>query len=127
MIRTWRSKALLGLWLALIIALTGTAKAQAGKTFIGKVTEIARAANLDVGQRDIFYTLRLDNYPNTSFRLSPEDAVKFGVIEAAGPTTVVTPKHSKGLGWKVKLTCDSENLGLVRAPIYKVISLERLD
>ena len=32
--------------------------------------------------------------------------MRYGLIEQAGPTGVVTPKMSKGIGWKVKLTCD---------------------
>ncbi len=121
-----RNKALLGLGLALAIAWAGAAYGQASKLFTGKITEIARGTQLDIGQRDTFYILRLDDYPKVEFRLGPEDAVRFGVIAAAGPTEVVTPKKSKGLGWRVKLVCESKNLGLVKAPIYKVISLERL-
>ena len=49
------------------------------------------------------------------------------MIEAAGPTEVVTPKKSKGLGWKVKLTCDANKTGSLKIPVYKVISLERLN
>ena len=122
-----RSKALLGLWLVLVIAWAGVAQGQASKPFTGKITEIARGTQLDVGKQDTFYILRLEDYPKIEFRLAPEDAVRFGVIEAAGLTEVVTPKKSKGLGWRVKLICDGKNLGLVKAPIYKVISLERLN
>ena len=121
-----RNKALLGLGLVLVIAWAGAAHGQASKPFTGKITEIARGTQLDIGKKDTFYILRLDDYPKIEFRLAPEDAVRFGVIEAAGPTAVVTPKQSKGLGWRVKLICDGKNLGLVKAPIYKVISLERL-
>ena len=121
-----RSKVLLGLGLVLVIAWAGAAHGQASKPFTGKITEIARGTQLDIGKKDTFYILRLAEYPNTEFRLASEDAVRFGVIEAAGPTAVVTPKQSKGLGWRVKLICDGNNLGLVKAPIYKVISLERL-
>ena len=122
-----RSKVLLGLGLVLVIAWAGAAHGQASKTFTGKITEIARGTQLDLGKKDTFYILRLEEYPKIEFRLASEDAVRFGVIEAAGPTAVVTPKKSKGLGWKVKLICDAKNLGSVKAPIYKVISLERLD
>ena len=111
-----RNKALLGLGLVLVIAWAGAAHGQVSKTFTGKITEIARGTQLDVGKKDVFYILRLDDYPKIQFHLAPEDAVKFGVIEAAGPTEVVTPKKSKGLGWKVKLICDGKNLGLVKDP-----------
>jgi hypothetical protein len=122
-----RSKALLGLWLVLVIAWAGAAHGQASKPFTGKIKEIARATELEIGKTDKFYIVRLEEYPKTEFRIVREDARRFGVIEAAGPTEVVTPKKSKGLGWRVKLICDGKNLGLVRAPIYKVISLERLN
>ena len=121
-----RSKALLGLGLVLVIAWAGAAHGQATKTFTGKITEIARGTQLDVGKKDTFYILRLEDYPNIEFRLASEDAVKFGVIEAAGPMEVVTPKKSKGLGWKVKLTCDANKTGPLKSPVYKVISLVRL-
>ena len=121
-----RNKALLGLGLVLVIAWAGAALGQATKTFTGKITEIARGTQLDVGKKDTFYILRLEDYPNIEFRLASEDAVRFGVIEAAGPTQVVTPKMSKGLGWKVKLTCDANKTGSLKTPVYKVISLERL-
>ena len=121
-----RSKVLLGLWLVLLIAWAGAAHGQASTPFTGKITEIARGTQLDIGKQDTFYILRLAEHANTEFRLASEDAVRFGVIETGGPTAVVTPKQSKGLGWRVKLICDGKNLGLVKAPIYKVISLERL-
>ena len=121
-----RSKVLMGLWLVLVIAWAGAAHAQASAPFTGKITEIARGTQLDLGKQGTFYILRLAEYPKTEFRVASDDAVRFGVIDAAGPTAVVTPRQSKGLGWRVKLICDGKNLGLVKAPIYKVISLERL-
>ena len=122
-----RNKALLGLGLVLVIAWAGAAHGQVTKSFTGKITEIARGTQLDVGKKDTFYMLRIEDYPKIEFRLASEDAVRFGVIEAAGLTQVVTPKMSKGLGWKVKLTCDSNKTGSLKAPVYKVISLERLN
>jgi hypothetical protein len=121
-----RSKFLLGLGLVLVMAWAGAAQGQASKTFTGKITGMARGTQLDLGKSGTFYILRLADYPKTEFRLAHEDAVRFGVIEAAGPTAVVTPKQSKGLGWRVKLICDGKNLGERAAPIYNVISLERL-
>ena len=94
-------------------------------TFTGKITEIAKGMELDVDRHGSFYTLRLNEYPNTQFRLSQQDAVDFGVIDA-GMTAVLTPKHMKGLGWKVKLTCDGKNLGSLKTPVYKVKNLVRL-
>jgi hypothetical protein len=127
MISMQRSKALLAFWLVLVIAWVGVAHGQASKTFTGKIQEIAKGTQLDVGKKDTYYILRIEDYSNIDFRLTSEDAVRFGVIEAAGPTGVVTPKMSKGLGWKVKLTCDAKKTGPLKAPVYKVISLERLN
>ena len=121
-----RNKALLGFWLVLVMAWTGPVHGQVTKTFTGKITEIARGTQLDVGKKDTFYMLRLEEYPNIEFRLASEDAVRFGVIEAAGTAQVVTPKTGKGLGWKVKLDCDPNKTGSVKIPVYKVISLVRL-
>ena len=100
---------------------------QATKTFTGKITEIATGSELDIAKRDVFYIVKLEEYTKIKFRLTPEDAVKFGVIDKAGPTGVVTPKMSKGLGWKVKLTCNTNNLGDTKVPVYQVTSLERLE
>jgi hypothetical protein len=127
MMATPNGKIILGLALVFLIASVGLGFAQATKTFTGKITEIAKGTELGLGKKDIFYALRLDEYPNIKFRLSTEDAVRFGVIKDAGPTGVVTPKHSKGLGWKVRLTCDPNNLGQIKTPVYRVTSLVRLD
>ena len=121
-----RSKYLLGFWLVLVMAWAGPVHGQVTKTFTGKIKEIARGTQLDVGKKDIFYMLRLEEYPHIEFRLATEDAVRFGVVEAAGPAQVVTPKMSKGLGWKVKLDCDANKTGAIKTPVYKVISLVRL-
>jgi hypothetical protein len=118
---------ILGLALVLLLAGVWQAFALDTKTFTGKITEIAKGTELDVAKKDIFYIVRLDEYPNIQFRLTPEDAVRFGVIEPTGPTAVLSPRMSKGLGWKVKLACDANKTGPLKAPVYKVISLKRLD
>jgi hypothetical protein len=114
--------------LALVVGFNGGGPAtpHGVKYFTGKITEIARGSEMEPGKRENFYMLRLDEAPNTTFRLSPKDAVRFGVIEAAGPAAVVTPKMSKGLGWRVKLTCNAPPTGSLKAPVYQVTSLERL-
>jgi hypothetical protein len=122
-----RNKALLGLGLVLLIAWAGAALGQATKSFTGKITEIARGTQMDVGKKGTFYMVRLEEYPKIEFRLASEDAVRFGVVEAGGPAQVVTPKMSKGLGWKVKLECDANKTGSLKIPVYKVIALERLN
>ncbi len=122
-----KSTIILGLLLVFLLAMSGPAAAQVTKTFTGKITEIARGSELDIDKHEVFYVIKLEEYPKIKFRLTPEEATKFGVIEAAGPTAVVTPKMSKGLGWKVKLTCNATNLGDHQVPVYKVTALERLE
>ncbi len=113
--------------LVLWLALAGPLAGQTTKTFTGKITEIARGTELDIAKHDVFYVIKLEEYPKIKFRMTPEEAVKFGVIEQAGPTGLVTPKMSKGMGWKVKLTCNATNLGDFNVPVYRVTSLERLE
>jgi hypothetical protein len=122
-----KSKIILGLALILLLVDLGQIFGQASKTFTGKISEIAKGSELDINKKDTFYILRLDEYPKIKFRLTPEDAVRFGVIEGTGTSGVITPRMSKGLGWKVKLTCDPNNLGENKAPIYKVTALVKLD
>jgi hypothetical protein len=112
----------------LVLALAGAVAAQAQdtKTFTGKITEVARATQLDLGKTDTFYVLRLEEYPNLEFRLPSGEAVRSGVIAAGGVTGILTPKQSKGLGWKVRLTCDANKTGPLKTPAYKVHSLEKL-
>jgi hypothetical protein len=121
-----RNKALLGLGLALVIAWAGAAHGQSTKSFTGTITELARGTELDLGKKETFYTLRMEDYPNIEFRLASEDAVRFGIVAPGGLGQVVTSKMSKGVGWKVKLTCDVHKTGSLKNPVYKVISLERL-
>ena len=52
--------------------------------------------------------------------------MRYGLIEKAGPTGVVTPKMSKGIGWRVKLTCNPSYTGRFKAPTYRVTSLVKL-
>jgi len=125
MLITCRSKVLLGLWLAVVLGWAGAAQGQAvTKTFTGIIKEIGKATSI---RGDIFYIIKLEEYPNPEFRISAKDAAHFGVIDAAGPTGVVTPKKSKGIGWKVKLTTENKYEGTLNAPSYRVISLERLN
>jgi hypothetical protein len=121
-----RNKAWLGLGLALVIAWAGAAHGQATKSFTGTIIELSRGTQLEPGKKDTFYTLRLEDYPNTEFRFASEDAVRFGIVAPGGPGEVLTSKMSKGVGWKVKLTCDANKAGSLKNPVYKVISLERL-
>lgn len=121
------SKIILGLALVFLLGVVGPVSGQTTKTFTGKITEIAKGSELDIAKTDIFYTLRLEEYPKIHFRLTPQDAVRFGVVDATGTSGVLTPRKSKGLGWKVKITCNPNKTGPIDAPSYKVISLEKLE
>jgi len=123
---TRNGKIILVLALVLFLAGVGPVLGQATKIFSGKISEIATGTELNINKRDTFYIVRLDEYINVQFRLTPEDAVRYGLIEKAGPTAVVTPKMSKGIGWKVKLTCDPKYIGDLKTPTYRVMSLVKL-
>jgi hypothetical protein len=114
---------LLAFFLAGALASSG---APAIATFSGKIQDIRKATALGLGKRGTFYTIKLDSEPKYDFRLSDDDAVHYGLVDAAGPSMVVTPKMKKGLGWKVRLTCDDLS-GPFSAPVYRVRSLKRLD
>jgi len=120
-------KIILSMALAFLLAGSGPVFGQATKTFTGKISEIAKGSELDIAKRDIFYTLRLAEHPGILFRLTPEEAVRSGVIEATGNTVVLTPRMSKGLGWKVKLTCEARYTGGAEFPTYRVLAVERLE
>lgn len=119
-------KIILGLALIFLLGVVGPVAAQTTKTFTGKISEIAKGTELDIAKTGSFYTLRLEEFPKIHFRISPEDAVRFGVVDATGTTGILTPNKTKGLGWQVKVTCDANKTGPVDAPSYKVISLKRL-
>jgi hypothetical protein len=126
MLVTRKSKLILGLVLVLLLVDLGPIFGQASKVFTGTITEIAKGTELDIAKRGTFYILRLDEYARAQFRLSSEDAVRYGLIVKAGPTGIVTPKMSKGIGWKVKLTCDPAYAGDLKTPTYRVTSLVKL-
>lgn len=120
-------KIILSMALAFLLAGSGPVFGQATKTFTGKISEIAKGSELDVDRHANFYILRLEEYPQVSFRLSPEDAVRFGVIDPTGTTGLLTPRMSKGLGWKVKLTCEARYTGVAESRTYRVLAVERLE
>ncbi len=122
---TLRSKIILGLVMVVLLVNAGPALAQT-KVFTGKITEIARGTELDIAKTETFYVIKLEEYPKIKFRMKTDDAERWGVVQKGGVTGVVTPKMSKGMGWRVKLTCDATNYGEVQAPVYKVTSLEHL-
>ena len=125
-----QGKIILSMTLVLLLAGGVPVFGQATRTFTGKITEIAQrtgGTEFDVGRHRNFYILHLEEYPETGFRLSPEDAVRFGVIDPTGITGLLTPKKSKGLGWKVKLTCEGQSIWDSQPPTYRVPDVERLE
>lgn len=121
-----RSKLVVVFVLIFLLVDLGPIFGQAAKTFTGKITEIARGTELDVARHAKFFVVRLEEYPRAQFRLSQDDAERYGLIAPGGPTGVVTPKMSKGIGWRVRLTCEGNYAGTRKAPTYRVTSLEKL-
>ncbi len=119
-------KIIIALVLVLLFVDLGPTQPQVTKSFTGKITEIAQGKELDIAKHGVFIIVRLAEYPKISFRMTMEDAEKFGIIEAGGITGVLTPKKAKGMGWKVKMTCDAQKYGDIDNPTYKVISVMRL-
>jgi hypothetical protein len=132
---TRKVKIIIGLALVLLLVEVGPTLAQYGgptlgqatKTFTGKITEIAMGTELDILKSAKFYIVRLEEYPKIQFRLSLEDAERYGLVARGGPTGVVTPKMSKGIGWRVKLTCDPYYAGDIKSPTYRVTALQKLE
>ena len=97
-----------------------------GLTFVGKIEEIAsKTTTGPVGAMDRYLAIKLDSKPKLDFRVTNMDAASFGLIDTAQPSAVLTPGKIKGLGWKVRLTCDKKTT--MNEPFYLVTKLERLD
>jgi hypothetical protein len=127
MTKTSGLKIISGLLLAILVAGVTTAYGKSSIiTFTGKIQEIRKATSLDLGKSERFVTIKLDTKPHIEFRLSSDDAVRYGLIDAGSTSQVVLPKHNKGLGWTVKVTCSNEPIGPTDAPVYQVKSLERI-
>ncbi len=122
---TRRGKIIPGLLLAILIAWMGAAYGQPGIYYTGKITEISKGTPLGLGKTGTFFIIKLDSTPKMDFRILQEDAVRYGLIEAAGSSAVLTPKQIKGLGWQVKLTCSKEEQ-LGGPSLFWVKSLERM-
>lgn len=115
---------LLLLWLVMVGA--GAAQDK-GLTYVGKIEEVATKTQMTaVGATDRFLTIKLDKHPGTEFRITTQDAANFGLIDTAKPSAVLRPGQVKGMGWKVRLTCDRIT-AFGRDPVLQVIKLEKLD
>jgi hypothetical protein len=123
---TRKVKIIIGLVLVLLLVDLRALLGQETKTFTGKITQIAMATELDIAKTGTFYLVRLEEYPKLEFHLSRAEAVRSGVVAGGGITGVLTPRQTKGLGWKVQLTCDAAATGPLKTPVYRVLSLERL-
>jgi len=93
---------------------------------VGKIEEIATKTTMSpVGGMEKYLAIKLDSKPKLDFRVTYRDASSFGLIDTDHPSAVLVPGKIKGLGWKVRLTCDKKTT--MSDPIYMVTNLERLD
>ncbi|MBI4642504.1 MAG: hypothetical protein HY790_01190 [Deltaproteobacteria bacterium] len=106
-------------------ALAGAAQ-DTGLTFVGKIEEIAIKTSMGpMGGMEKNLAIKLDSKPKLDIRVTTRDASRFGLIDTDQPSAVLTPGKIKGLGWKVRLTCDKKTT--MSEPFYMVTNLERLD
>ena len=114
--------------LLFLVALTAlAAAAQESVTFVGKIDEIAiKTTMTPVGGMEKHLVIKLDNKPKLDIRTTPQDAARYGLIDTDQPSAVLTPGKIKGVGWKVRLTCDKKS-SFGGEPVYLVTKLERLD
>jgi hypothetical protein len=116
--------------LCMVTMLAGTVLAAleqtSGLTFVGKIEELAiKTTMTPVGGMEKFLAIKLDSKPKMDFRVSLKDAASYGLIDRDHLSTVLTPDKIKGLGWKVRLTCDKKST--MSDPNYLVTNLKRLD
>ena len=131
---TRKFRFIIGLALVLLLVEVGPSLGQYGpppgqgtKTFTGKIAEIAMGSELDVAKYAKYYIVRLEEYPQTQFRFTFDDAERYGLVARGGLRDVVTPRMSKGIGWRVKLTCNPLYAGDIKNPTYLVTALEKLE
>jgi hypothetical protein len=125
--KTCRGKIFITILLAICLTGIMAPAAQASVTFKGKIDEIRKATALGLGERDVFFVIKLNTEPYKLFRMTPNDALSYGIIDQVGNSQIVTPKQAVGLGWKVKLDCDPNPEGALNRPVYRVKDLEKLD
>jgi hypothetical protein len=119
-------KIVLLLVLLFVVMVLSGAEQTTGLIFEGKIQEISSKTTLTPTSKENFLVIKLDSKPNVEFRLTAADGARFGLIETKGPSPIITPGRVKGLGWKVRLTCDKQTFAFSN-PIYMVTNLERLD
>jgi hypothetical protein len=97
-----------------------------GLTFVGKIEEISMKTSMGpMGGMEKNLAIKLDSKPKLDFRMTAMDASRFGLIDTDQPSAVLTPGKIKGLGWKVRVTCDKK--ATMGDPYYLVTNLEKLD
>jgi hypothetical protein len=116
--------------LGVVAMLAGTVPAAleqtTGLTFVGKIEEISiKTTMTPVGGMEKFLAIKLDSKPKMDFRVPIKDAAHYGLIDTDHLSAVLTPGKIKGLGWKVRLTCNKQST--MNDPNYLVTNLQRLD
>ena len=100
--------------------------AAADVTFTGKIEEVAMKTVLTpLGGSEKILTIKLDTEPHLEFLVTAGDAIKIGLITSR-PSTVLLPSQVKGIGWKVRLTCEKRTT-FGGEPTYPVKKLKILD
>jgi hypothetical protein len=100
-----------------------------GLIFIGKIEEIALKSNISpkgMGPVEKTLAIKLDSKPHLDLRITTKDAARFGLIDTAHPSAVLMPGQVKGVGWRVRLTCDKITV-FGGESIYKVVKVDRLN
>jgi hypothetical protein len=118
----------LGVLICLVPVLAGAAS-ERGLTFVGKIEEIAIKSTISpvgMGPGEKSLVIKLDSKPKIDFRITNKDAARYGLIDTSRTSAVLLPGQVKGVGWKVRLTCNKEER-LGGEPTYLVTKLERLD
>jgi hypothetical protein len=114
------------LLVALAVFAEATAARDTGLTFTGKIEEVAIKTSVGpMGGMEKNLAIKLDSKPKLDFRMSTGNAARYGLLETDQPSLVMTPGKIKGVGWKVRLTCDKKET--MSEPYYVVTRLERLE
>jgi len=120
-------KVILLLVLICVAPVVAGAASEGGLTFLGNIEEVSSKTQMTpMGATEKFLVIKLDSKPKIDFRITAGDAARFGLIDTTQPSAVLRPGQVKGIGWKVRLTCNKQER-FAGGPIYMVVKLERLD
>jgi hypothetical protein len=120
-------KKIIPLIILFMAAMVIAAGAQDKATFSGKIEEIAiKTTMTPVGAMEKSLVIKLDSQPKKDIRAAAADAARFGLIDTDQPGAVLKPGQVKGVGWKVRLTCEKKS-SFGGDPVYQVVNLEKLD